>query len=57
MDDKAWQPKLNHYVDETLEADFHTFPEQCFRGRENEMQRELLVLLHNYYLALTGRVS
>ena len=55
---EQWRKELDSYLEDTLKANFQTFPERCFRGPDNEAQRDLLNSLHDYYLALAaGRVS
>ena len=52
-----WRKKLDQYLDYVLENDFHDFPEHCFRGSENEVQRDLLCHFHKYYESTAGTVS
>lgn len=52
-----WRKKLHKYLNETLETDFDNFPERCFRGREIEVQKDLLNYLHCYYMSRVGKVS
>ncbi|MCJ1261157.1 hypothetical protein MMC22_001021 [Lobaria immixta] len=46
-----WRKKLDKYLNETLETKFEDFPERCFRGREIEVQKDLLHSLHRYYVS------
>lgn len=52
-----WRKKLHDYLDYVLEHDFHDFPDHCFRGSENEVQRDLLRHFHKYYESTAEPVS
>lgn len=52
-----WRKKLDTYLNQTLERNFHNFPERCFRGRDMEVQKDLLNDLHCCYLSGAGTVS
>ncbi|KAL9608725.1 MAG: hypothetical protein Q9167_006459 [Letrouitia subvulpina] len=46
---EAWRPKLNGYLDETIQKDFAGFPENCIRGKDVLVQKELLNSIFRYY--------
>ncbi|MCJ1345488.1 hypothetical protein MMC31_003695 [Peltigera leucophlebia] len=51
-----WRPKMYKYLDRTLdEPDFKKFPENCFRGDENEVQRALIRAICRYYDASSNK--
>ncbi|MCJ1467668.1 hypothetical protein MMC07_006293 [Pseudocyphellaria aurata] len=50
MSIEDWRKKLDTYLNETLESHFDNFPERCFRGRDMEVQKDLLYELHCCYL-------
>lgn len=52
-----WRKKLDKYLNETLDRDFRAFPERCFRGRDIEVQKDLLKSLHCCYESWSGKVS
>ena len=57
MSIRDWRWKLNNYLTDTLNDDFVTFPERCFRGRDLEVQREILQHLYDYYVVVPRNVG
>ncbi|KAL8820938.1 MAG: hypothetical protein Q9191_007413, partial [Dirinaria sp. TL-2023a] len=51
---EEWRPKLEQYIKTILSDYFKTFPDKCYRGTACEVQKEILRLLHRYYLAAKG---
>lgn len=52
MDINGYRKKYNNYLDQVLEKNFKDLPEGCFRGFENEVQRELLHSIHEFFLSI-----
>lgn len=52
-----WRQRLDHYLNNLLQAEFVGFPSACFRGRECEIQRDLLHPIHAYYMEFKEAVS
>ena len=52
-----WRQRLDRYLDNLLQAEFGGFPSTCFRGRECEVQRDLLHPMHAYYVEFKDAVS
>lgn len=51
---EEWRPKLEQYIKTILSNYFKTFPDKCYRGTACEVQKDILRLLHRYYLAAKG---
>lgn len=56
IDSKDWQKKLDAHFDWEVEENFAGFPEQCFRGQQFEVQKDILNSLHSHHVALKQRV-
>lgn len=55
---RQWSPELHRYLDRTLdEPSFSMFPENCFRGSQNEAQRALIHAISKYKDGSFGEVS
>lgn len=52
MSNEEWRKILHKYLDTVLEHDFHDFPENCFRGTENQVQRDFLHSFFKYYQSI-----
>lgn len=50
MDVDSWRSWLDSYLNGLLKENFGGFPKACYRGKECEIQRHLLVALHHNYL-------
>lgn len=52
MSNEEWRKILHNYLDSVLEHDFDDFPENCFHGTENQVQRDFLHSFFNYYQSI-----
>ena len=52
---EEWRPKLEQYIKNILSDYFKTFPDKCYRGMACKVQKDVLGLLHRYYLAAKGK--
>lgn len=55
---KDWRPRMIEYLDRIVdEPGFEKFPENCFRGDQNEVQRRLIHAFRRYKDAASNEVS
>lgn len=55
---RLWSPEMHRYLDRTLdEPSFSMFPENCFRGPQNEAQRALIHAISKYNDCSSSEVS
>lgn len=55
---KDWRPRMIEYLDRIVdEPGFEKFPENCFRGDQNEVQRRLIHAFRRYKDAASDEVS
>lgn len=52
IDSNDWQKKLDALIDWEVEENFAGFPEQCFRGRQFDVQKDILDALQSHHVAL-----
>ena len=52
-----WRQRLVRYLHDFLQEEFGGFPSTCYRGRECEVQKDLLHPMHAYYMEFKDVVS
>lgn len=57
MEPTDWRKKFHAYLDREVEKNFAGFPERCFRGREFEVQKDIMYALYYYHVALKQKVG
>ena len=55
---KDWRPTMHDYLERIVdEPGFEKFPENCFRGEQNQVQRHLIHAVRRYKDATSDEVS